>query len=71
MKYLVYKSNGMMQTSDEFGTIFDTPFVSYNKMKYSHENEEYVKSIAINGEYEIEDDGVVEVPSTEDRLKAI
>ena len=50
---------------------FDTPFVSYNKMKYSHENEEYVKSIAINGEYEIEDDGVVEVPSTEDRLKAI
>ena len=69
MKWIEYKiavttNHGTVEEPNEV-TIF------YGKrMAYSEINEEIAKREAYNGEYTIEDDGVVEEPTWQDKIEA-
>ena len=71
MKYIVYKSRGFMQVLNADGELVDEEIVGTGRLEHSKENEEYAKSVAIDGEFWIEDDGIEEQPTFEDRIEAL
>jgi hypothetical protein len=70
MKWIKYKGAGFTQVAAEDGTVVDKEIVYDAKREYSVENLEYVKTIAVNGEYTIEDDENVQ-PTLEERTAAL
>lgn len=70
MKWIVYKFKTTMQTTDENEELVDKEIIGVAKKEYSAANEEIVKREAYNGEYTIEDDGVEEIPTQEDKFEA-
>ena len=71
MKYIVYNSRGIMQVTNENGDLVDEEFIGVGRLEYSPENEAYAKTVAIDGQYRIEDDGIEEQPTAEERIEAL
>lgn len=73
MKRLIYQVLGYQEIYNlETGEIEKQESLStVSTDDISEENIEYVKTIAYNGEYSIEDDGVVEIPTAEERIAAL
>ena len=73
MKRLIYQVLGYQEIYNlETGEIEKQESLStVSTDDISEENIEYVKTIAHNGEYAIEDDGIVETPTAEERLAAL
>jgi hypothetical protein len=57
MKKIIYKTPGAMLITGENGDVVSKEIVGTAEIPYSEENLEYVKSVALNGGYEIHDDG--------------
>lgn len=73
MKRLIYQVLGYQEVYNlESGEIEkQESLATISTDDISEENIEYVKTIAYNGEYSIEDDGIVETPTAEERLAAL
>lgn len=73
MKWIVYSFKSTMQIWNENEGIVDKEIVVDAKKEYSEENLEYVKTVALDGKYTIEDDGVEEVtpPTQEEQIKEL
>ena len=73
MKKIIYKTPGAMLAMGENGEAVSKFIVGTAEMAYSEENLEYVKTVALNGEYTVEDDGQSEpdTTSTDDVLNAL
>lgn len=72
MKWIIYDFKSTMKVAEN-EEVVDKEIICTGKCKYSEEKVEYVKSVAINGEYDIEDDGLPEsdTASTDDVLNAL
>lgn len=69
MKYIKYQINNPVNVGTEdsqnwVNNLFQKSII------YSETNEEIAKREAYNGEYTIEDDGVVEKPTWQDKIEA-
>ena len=67
MKWIVYKFKSTMQVYENKETV-DKEIICTAKEKYSAENLERVKAAAVDGEYTIEDDGIEEEYTPEQRI---
>lgn len=70
MKWIKYKGTGFTQVTTESGTE-DKEIIYEAKKEYSEENLEFVKSIAVNGEYTIEDDGTPDPETADDVINTL
>ena len=62
MKIFVFNTKCLMRCVDEHGAEYNKELIGTAKEPYAEGKEEYIKSVAINGEYTIEDDGMPEEP---------
>ena len=65
MKKIVYKTPAVTLVANDADGLIEVPIVGTAEIPYSEENLEYVESVALNGEYTVEDDGEAELTQEE------